>query len=287
MAAGADSRGYKRLTRTVDLAARPRRSCRSSSPPTSRRTGTGSSSRPATPGSDDWTTLPGPTGELTTHGRAHRARRARERGPRAAPVPRALLARRLHGDRPAPPASGTRSRAARAAGRTGRSTCPRTPASRSSSRSRVITDWGTLGLGTWVDDVKITDGATHRVDRLRGRQGRLGRRPTARRAPIRSSRNWTRRGQEFEEGGVVTTDDTVYTGFGFEGIDAPARQRVHEARDAAPGRRQGQPGQGQAGPGPAGRQLAGQARDRQAQGRQAAARRPQGQGPKVRVELRG
>ena len=37
------------------------------------------------------------------------------------------------------------------------------------------------------------------------------------------SRNWTRRGQEFEEGGIVITDDTVYTGFGFEGLSADVR----------------------------------------------------------------
>ena len=37
------------------------------------------------------------------------------------------------------------------------------------------------------------------------------------------ARNWTRRGQEFEEGGVVTTDDTVYTGFGFEGLSTESR----------------------------------------------------------------
>ena len=24
----------------------------------------------------------------------------------------------------------------------------------------MITDWGTLGLGVWVDDLKLTDGAT-------------------------------------------------------------------------------------------------------------------------------
>jgi hypothetical protein len=34
---------------------------------------------------------------------------------------------------------------------------------------------------------------------------------------------WNRRTQEFQEGGVVTTDDSVYTGFGFEGINETAR----------------------------------------------------------------
>ena len=34
---------------------------------------------------------------------------------------------------------------------------------------------------------------------------------------------WTRRGDQFDEGGVVATDDTLYTGFGFEGINETAR----------------------------------------------------------------
>jgi hypothetical protein len=35
--------------------------------------------------------------------------------------------------------------------------------------------------------------------------------------------NWTRATQQFTEGGVVGTKDTVYTGFGFEGMNAAAR----------------------------------------------------------------
>ncbi len=34
---------------------------------------------------------------------------------------------------------------------------------------------------------------------------------------------WERRTEEFKEGGVVATDDTLYTGFGFEGINESAR----------------------------------------------------------------
>ena len=49
---------------------------------------------------------------------------------------------------------------------------------------------------------------------------------------------WTQQGAEFSEGGVVTTDDTVYTGFGFEGINESARSRV-PAPHARPPRRHG------------------------------------------------
>ena len=34
---------------------------------------------------------------------------------------------------------------------------------------------------------------------------------------------WERRTEQFKEGGVVATDDTLYTGFGFEGINESAR----------------------------------------------------------------
>ena len=35
--------------------------------------------------------------------------------------------------------------------------------------------------------------------------------------------NWTRATQQFTEGGIVGTTDTIYTGFGFEGMNAAAR----------------------------------------------------------------
>src|SRR6185369_7734809 len=34
---------------------------------------------------------------------------------------------------------------------------------------------------------------------------------------------WNRRGEQVKEGGVVATTDTLYTGFGFEGINESAR----------------------------------------------------------------
>ncbi len=90
-------------------------------------------------------------------------------------------------------------------------------------RVSVITDWGTLGLGVWVDDLKLTDGATvlESNDFETDLGGwTAGPPPAGTDVPVNG---WERRTEEFKEGGVVTTDDTVYTGFGFEGINESAR----------------------------------------------------------------
>jgi len=91
-------------------------------------------------------------------------------------------------------------------------------------RLSVITDWGTLGLGTWVDDWKLTDGATtlesNDFEQDLDASWLIGPPPPGTAVPVNG---WTRRGEQFTEGGVVATDDTVYTGFGFEGINETAR----------------------------------------------------------------
>ena len=87
----------------------------------------------------------------------------------------------------------------------------------------MITDWGTLGLGVWVDDLKLTDGATvlESNDFETDLGGwTVGPPPAGTDVP---TNGWERRTEEFKEGGVVATDDTVYTGFGFEGINESAR----------------------------------------------------------------
>ena len=85
-----------------------------------------------------------------------------------------------------------------------------------------MTDWGTLGLGTWIDDVKLTlDDAVGGVDGLRERHRRVEPAPPPR---ARSSMTPTERAtQQFIEGGVVGTTDTILTGFGFEGMSAAQR----------------------------------------------------------------
>jgi hypothetical protein len=90
-------------------------------------------------------------------------------------------------------------------------------------RISVITDWGTLGLGVWVDDVKLSDGATTlEFNDFETDLGgwTIGPPPAGTGVP---TNGWTRRTEEFKEGGVVATDDTLYTGFGFEGINESAR----------------------------------------------------------------
>jgi murein tripeptide amidase MpaA len=86
-----------------------------------------------------------------------------------------------------------------------------------------VTDWGTLGLGTWIDDAKVSlDGNV--VDSTDFESGTGG--WTAAPPPEGTAfddANWTRSTQQFTEGGIVGTTDTVYTGFGFEGMNAAAR----------------------------------------------------------------
>ena len=82
----------------------------------------------------------------------------------------------------------------------------------------VITDWGTLGLGAWIDDAKITaDGATVSETSFETDEGGW----TAGPAPdgtVNRENGWKRVTEQFQEGPVVGTKDTVYTGFGLEGI---------------------------------------------------------------------
>jgi murein tripeptide amidase MpaA len=91
-------------------------------------------------------------------------------------------------------------------------------------RISVITDWGTLGLGAWVDDWRLTDGSQtlefNDFEQPLDSSWQIGPPPEGTDNP---TNGWTQRGQEFLEGGVVATDDTVYTGFGFEGINETAR----------------------------------------------------------------
>ena len=88
----------------------------------------------------------------------------------------------------------------------------------------VITDWGTLGLGVWVDDAKVTlDGAQAAFTDFESDTGgwQLGPSPEDSANPVVG---WERVTEEFQEGAVVATDDTVYTGFGFEGIRTQAKR---------------------------------------------------------------
>jgi hypothetical protein len=89
----------------------------------------------------------------------------------------------------------------------------------------VTTDWGTLGLGVWVDDAKVTlDGAQSSFADFESDTGgwQLGPSPEGSANPVVG---WERVTEEFQEGAVVATDDTVYSGFGFEGIRGAEKRK--------------------------------------------------------------
>ena len=221
---------YKRLTRTIDLTGSATGTSRSGSRTTPRPTGTSCSSRP-TP-SARTTGRRCPTRTAT--------RRARPDGrqlpgglARAPSVPRALpdAQRRRHvladrHDRRVERGV----RATRAAGSSGRSTSPPTRASRSRSRSPTRATGRSRGSASFVDDI---DGLDRRDDVLRGRTRRLGghRSAAGQRAEREQLSRTTAAG--FPEGAAITTPDSIYFGFGFEGIATPA------ARNAVMGRAMG------------------------------------------------
>ena len=82
----------------------------------------------------------------------------------------------------------------------------------------VASDPATTGLGLWLDDTKVTaDGATVAETSFETDEGgwTIGPPPEGTDNP---ANGWERTTEQFQEGAVVATDDTVYTGFGFEGI---------------------------------------------------------------------
>ena len=84
-----------------------------------------------------------------------------------------------------------------------------------------ITDWGTQGLGVFVDDTQvIVDGAVSAETSFEGDLG--GWTPSAAPAGSRVTNNWERSQTAFQEGAGTVTDDTVFTGFGVEGLTTAA-----------------------------------------------------------------
>ncbi len=95
-----------------------------------------------------------------------------------------------------------------------------------------MSDWGTQGIGVFLDDVTVlVDGTavaeTGFEEDLSGW--------TVSGSPEGSAANtndWIRTQLGFEEGAVTTTEDTVFAGFGFEGL-APAERDDLMARAMA------------------------------------------------------
>ena len=299
MSAGADSRvlqaaAARRSTSPADRAA----AVRSSSPPTSRRTGTAWSSRRGRHDGPEQRRLDDAAG-----GR-HRRRRPPTSSLDDGRAP-ATAARR--GWRPAP------TRRTRSCCTTGRATCE--PTGTTGDVERVHRLHRRLGgldrrpVRVRGQEGRLRISRDHRLGHAGPR--RLGRRrrgsPTARRRiefndfeaddggwadgpppEGTDTRSTAGRGaaEEFEEGGVVATDDTVYTGFGFEGINESRAQRVHEAH-ADPPRRPDAPAAGRRLEHRHGRRSAGRSRPRAARrGRDDAGGHAQGDRPRPSARAR-
>ncbi|MEA2272393.1 MAG: hypothetical protein QOI98_1101 [Solirubrobacteraceae bacterium] len=88
----------------------------------------------------------------------------------------------------------------------------------------VATDPATLGLGVWVDDTKvILNGSTAAETSFEQDLGgwAVGPPPPGTASPING---WERTDKQLDEGPVVGTKNTVYAGFGFEGITGAANR---------------------------------------------------------------
>jgi murein tripeptide amidase MpaA len=234
MASGADSQAYKRLGKTLDLTAAttPKLSFKFSGDVETAWDFVVVEARDVTtdPNSDAWTTLP--EADTDGAGDADTSLTTTETGDSCpeglatdADAPHPFL---LHYWSPTCEPHGTTGDWNAFTGSSGGWTDWTVDLSRYAGkkvdlRISVITDWGTLGLGTWVDDVRLTNGATTLEfnDFETGLAGwTVGPPPAGTKVPIDG---WTRRGEEFKEGGIVATNDTLYTGFGFEGINESAR----------------------------------------------------------------
>ncbi|MGW4462078.1 M14 family zinc carboxypeptidase [Micromonospora sp. NPDC004704] len=84
-------------------------------------------------------------------------------------------------------------------------------------------DWSTQGLGAFVDDTKVIKNgvAVEETSFETDLGGWTVAGPPAGSSP--GSNDWSRSQTAFEEGSVVTTPDTVYLGFGLEGLAPAAR----------------------------------------------------------------
>ena len=84
-----------------------------------------------------------------------------------------------------------------------------------------VSDWETQGLGVFLDDVRVVGRTAHRSAETSFETDLGGwtvAGPPA--GSATSTTDWARTQTAFDEGGVVVTRDTVYTGFGLEGLAA-------------------------------------------------------------------
>ena len=185
-----------------------------------------------TVGQDDWTTL-ADDNEHTSDDTGLSCPSARPTARTGSPTTRSWRTTRPRSTtattatRPAPAAPGTPPRATRAAGRSGPCRFPRrTPARTSRSRSRssaIRRSWASApgstscslvdSGGNPINSADPSFETGHgRLDAARPARSRRRRRPVA-------ATGWERaQSAPFVETPITTTDDTVYTGFGFEAV---------------------------------------------------------------------
>lgn len=86
-----------------------------------------------------------------------------------------------------------------------------------------VSDWGTQKLGVFVDDAKVlADGAV--VDETSFEDGLGAWTTPGPPAGSRVTNTYIRTQQAFEEGSTTVTNDTVFTGFGAEGLTTAAQR---------------------------------------------------------------
>ena len=88
-----------------------------------------------------------------------------------------------------------------------------------------VSDWSIQGLGVFVDDPAVTVDGTTTSTSFEGEDGGWSvPGPPAGSSP--NANDWTRSGEAFDEGAVVATPDSLYFGFGFEGISSAAERNT-------------------------------------------------------------
>ncbi len=86
-----------------------------------------------------------------------------------------------------------------------------------------VSDWSVQGLGVFVDDTVVSTGESTSFEDGLGGWTVAGPPPGS--GP--NGNDWTRTtAGGFPEGAAVTTPDSVYFGFGFEGIATPASRNA-------------------------------------------------------------
>jgi hypothetical protein len=86
-----------------------------------------------------------------------------------------------------------------------------------------VSDWSTQGLGVFLDDLRVVaDGQTVAETSFEADLGGWSAAGPPTGSPA-SSTDWVRTEKAFDEGAIVVTRDTVYAGFGLEGLSPAAR----------------------------------------------------------------